>query len=204
VELKDLYILLRAKLHLVLISMAFFGLFGVGAYYFPNSFIASGSFFVTRTVDDNSGDYFAYEGYYAQQTAFSHSDTVLGLFNSVNVRKNALEGLGIVVNETSLRKFNRSIRVKKDSPQVITLNIKGKNISEAGSGWVALSKAVLNVHEVLNQKGDSRLSLSMVETIPVVHKAYRSILLNLIVGILFGTFISVTCVVFAGYVRKEL
>jgi len=205
VELKDLYILLRAKRYLIFLSAVLFGLFGIGVYYFfPQSFIASGSFFVVRMVEDNSGSYFAYEGYYAQQTAFSHSDTVLGLFNSVNVRKNALEGLGIVVNETSLRKLNRSIRVKKEAPQIITLNVKGRSISEAGSGWVALSKAVLNTHEILNQKGDPKLSLSMVESLPVVHKTYRSLYLSLIVGILFGVFMPVIYMVFAEYVRKEL
>lgn len=204
-ELKDLYILLKAKLHLVLISGIIFGLFGIGVYYFfPQSFIASGSFFVTRMVEDSSGNYFAYEGYYAQQTAFSHSDTVLGLFSSVNVRKNALEGLGIIVNETSLRKFNRSIRVKKEAPQIITLNVKGKSISEAGSGWVAFSKAVLNAHEILNQKGDPKLSLSMVENLPVVHKTYRSLYINLIAGILFGVFILITYLVFEEYIKKEL
>ena len=101
--------------HRVFLLVAFFVgiLAGAGFFFMPKTYTSSGSFYVRRSADTLKFKYFAYEGYYAQQTGLSYANTVQSLFESLDVRFEALNKLNIPTDTTNLIKYSRYIRAKR-------------------------------------------------------------------------------------------
>ena len=177
---------------------------GTGGYFFwPKTYTATGSFFVSRDVEKTSNEYFTFEGFYSQQSALSFTDTVIGLLESVDVRKESLLLLNITPDEAALRKLNRTIKIKKAAPQLITLKVAGKTKTEAREVWTALSEIALKTVTDLRENGDRSLHLTLLQKVPVVQEAYRNILLNFSTGFLFGILTAAISIFAKDYFSKE-
>ena len=178
-------------LSLLLVSLVF-GIAGVGLYYgLPVKYVASGSMYVKRAIEDGKGTYFTYEGYYNQQTAIAYTNTVMGLLESVDIRSKALQDLNMKVNEFSLRKLGKQVKVKKTGNQLITLNVTGASPQYAQALWTALALNTVNTAETLNKDSDRFLTISLVNQAPVVKEAFRNVWLNFFAGVGLG-FLSTT------------
>ena len=172
-----------------LLLLAFFFVGGVlGATYFslPGNYTATGSLFVKRAVDLTRFNYFAYEGYYGQQTALSYTNTLVAMMESIDLRKNSLDRLGIQVNEQSLIKYSRQIKVKKAGPQLITLTVKDRDFVNAQTLWNAVADSTIEISRNVNQTGDPFLNISKISEEPVIKPQYKPLWLCLPIGMMFG------------------
>ncbi|EKE00458.1 MAG: hypothetical protein ACD_22C00016G0001 [uncultured bacterium] len=161
----------------------------ISYYVLPQKYLATGSLFVHRTVDKGSSQFFTYEGYYGQQTAIAYTNTVAGILESTDIKSLALIHFDQKVNEQTLRKISKQIKVKKTSPQLLTLTIKG-NSSEAGLElWKYITRETIELTNVINKNGDPALQIAVLGN-PVVKAQYRNILINTVVGLGFGFLIS--------------
>ena len=92
----------------------------------PNRYTASGIFVISRS-NDSSDIFFTYEGYYAEQTAVSYTNSFLAIIQSDEVKKTALEELRGMATNQELNKLKRAVRIKKEGPRVVNLRIKASN-----------------------------------------------------------------------------
>jgi len=188
-ELKDFVKFLKKYLMYILVFGVASSALGVLAfYYFPAKYKASGNLFVSRKADEVSAEFFTYEGYYAQQTAHAYANTVGGLLESVDVKKRALESLGIPATEKTLRRLNRLLQVKRPALQIILVEVKGETSVEARNLWISLVKEVISVSKTVDEAGDSSISVLQLNDFPVVQPIYRNVYLFGLVGAGFGLF----------------
>lgn len=202
-EIKEIIKLVKTKTKIIFLVSLLFTVFGVGMYYgIPPKQTATGSFFIKRTVEEPSPEFFSYEGYYAQQAALSYSNTLSALFESVDIRSKALKSLDIPVNDKTLRKYGRQIKVKNVGPQVVTLTIKGDNTAQVVNFWAALSNSVLETTKALNQEGDKSITVTPLISEPIVQMTFSNVYANAIAGALFGFLVAVVSLSFASYLRE--
>ena len=158
----------------LLITAAFIGLvLGIIFYFLPSKYISSGSFYVSKKTD-KSLDFFTYEGYYAQQSAITYADSVITLAKSVDIKKDVLEKMNQPINEKNLRELNKSIKIKKAGPQIISLEIKGRTYELAEETWTKFSESLIKKSEEMNENSDEKLVVNTVSEKPLTRKAYRS------------------------------
>lgn len=177
------------------------GVLGFGAFkYLPQKYIASGSLLVSRKAQ-STGPAFSYEGYYAQQTARGYAETLIGFLESTDARKKALERLGITPDEAQLRQSKRNARVKKSAPQVVSLEVYRNSPYAAEDYWKALVAEVMEISTDFNNHfGDPLISVNLVDGSPVVYPAYRSVAIDILVGVGLG----LTFGLFAVFTREYI
>lgn len=179
------------------------GLLGVLLYYvIPQYYVASGSFYISRAINNGASNYFAYEGYYGQQTAISYTNTVMGLFESTDVKAQAIKTLGMEVNDQSLRKLKRSLSVKKLAPQVIYVTVEATSPEKASSTYQAVADATLSIAQKLNQSGDTQLQIEQVSKPPVIDDVFKNIFVNMLIGLGFGFVLSLGFLFLKKYLKK--
>jgi capsular polysaccharide biosynthesis protein len=184
-ELKDLFKVIKKHKN-VLLSFAVLGvILGALVYSLPTKYISTGSLYIKRAAD-TSTNFFTYEGYYSQQTALSYTSTVVGLLESVDIQSKALNKLNIPVDETTLRKYARYIKVKKSSPQIVELTVKGNSVESSKNLWEAVANEAVVVTQQLNANGDNKLDVSKISSQPVVKREYKSLWINIPAGILLA------------------
>jgi capsular polysaccharide biosynthesis protein len=182
-ELKYVYKKLIKQRVELLISLLAGVLLGIIFYLVPSKYVASGSFFVTRKINTESG-FFSYEGYYAQQTALTYTNSILSLMESVDVRKMVLESNKLPLSSKNMNMLNRIITVRKTGPQVIYLAVKGRTYDEAKNLWNSVSSVTVAAAYEIGRSGDENLSILPVSPQPLVGLPYKSIYLYAIVGAL--------------------
>lgn len=191
-EVKDIVIFLKKNyLHILLTGLILSSVGAVLYYLIPATYDATGSFFIKRNIDSSTGNYFTYEGYYSQQTALSYTNTLTGIFESEDIKSKALIDLGTKVNEQSIRRLGRNMKIKKSGPQLITLTVKGNTSEGAQATWLAITKATITTANFLNTNGDSKLTISQLNENPVVKMSFRNLYVNLLVGFGLGILLSV-------------
>ncbi len=196
-ELKDLLKLLDKNKRTLAIFMLTFGLLGIFSFWvLPKRYSATGSFFVQRKVEEPSDKYFAYQGYYAQQTAINYANTFATLLVTDDIKQETLIKLKIPVTEATMRNFNRDIAVKKAAPQLITLTISAYFENEAKDKWNTLSQTTLDKVKLLNASGDALINISQLETSPIVKENFRNVFLNLVIGIALGFIVGLSVIYF--------
>lgn len=164
---------------------------GVALYFFlPVKYTASGNLYVTRKIEPVSTE-FSYEGYYSQQAAFLYTKTVIKLLESLEIRKEVLNTLGVEPTDTVLQKYGRRITVRDTDSQLILLKVIADSSKEAATLWQSLVTTVVEKSALINKPGDLGISVSSVSGAPVVQKVYRSVWLNGLLGFGFGVFVAV-------------
>lgn len=202
-ELFEIITFLKKNLRII----ALFSLLGIAlgtAIYFmlPQKYQAIGSLYIHRATEKGDGTFFTYEGYYGQQTAQTYTNTVIGLLESTSLKKDALNNLNIPVTDQSIRKLSQQIKVKKSSPQLITLTVKDTTPQKAFELWQFLSAETIETTRRLNQTGDPLMQISVVRD-PVIKDEFRSLPLNLLAGLLLGTMTGVFGTALFSYGRKK-
>jgi hypothetical protein len=162
--------------------------------FFPQKYIATGALLVSRRAQTPAAGVFSYEGYYAQQTARGYAETLIGMLESTDARRKALESLGITPNEADLRQAKRSVRVKKSAPQVVILEVRKYDPNKADDYWKALVSEVMDISGNFNARfGDPLISVNTVEGSPTVYPAYKNVFIDVLVGaglgLVFGLFV---------------
>jgi capsular polysaccharide biosynthesis protein len=160
----------------IVISIILGALLGVATYFLPPKYISSGSFYIKRSISGEK-NYFTYEGYYGQQTALSYTNSVTALAESLDIKRLVLDKLNIDVNEESLRKLSRMIKIKKTGPQIILITVKADSYTTSENIWNKLSESLLTTTYEINKDGDPNLMVEKVSERPVVKEGYRSIIL---------------------------
>lgn len=184
-ELKLLFKVIKKYSKTMYICAIIGALLGIIAYFIPSKYISTGSFYIKRSADANIS-FFTYEGYYSQQTALSYTNTVVGLLESVDIQSKALSKLNIPINEVSLRRYAKYIKVKKSGPQLVTLTVKGNSFADSKNLWGAVADELVVANQQLNVNGDNKLNVSKISLQPVVKKEYRSLWLHIPAGILLA------------------
>jgi len=185
-ELKQVLKNLKKYKIALLLSAVVGVLAGLVFYLAPKTYYATGSLYVTRAIDDVKFKYFAYEGYYAQQTGASHTNNVLALIESLDIRSEALKKLSIPVNTSNLRKYSSMIKVRRTGPQIITLAVKGKTADQVGKLWDSITNVAIEKNRQVNLNGDSFLNVSKISENPVVKEQYKPLWLCLVFGFVFA------------------
>lgn len=175
-EIKEITKKLAKYRSQILIFIILGAVLGVGTYFLPPKYIASGSFYIKRSISGEK-NYFTYEGYYGQQTALAYTNSVVALAESLDIKRLVLDKLKIDVNEESLRKLSRMVRVKKTGPQVISITVKADAYSLSENIWTKLSESLLSTTYEINKDGDPNLMVVKISDRPVVKEGYRSMLL---------------------------
>ena len=184
-ELKQIIKKIRRYKWSFLASVGVGAVLGILIYFLPPKYLASGSFYVKRSISGER-NFFTYEGYYGQQTALSYTNSVVALLESLDLKKVVLEKMGIKVNEQTLRKFSHLVKVRKTGPQIISVTVKGKSYKEAENIWDKLSETLIATTQEINKNGDPNLSVAPVSSQPVVKETYRSLYLFGIAGALIS------------------
>ncbi len=153
----------------------------------PGKYIVSGTFFIGRTTDKMSTAFFTYEGYYAQQTAQSYTNSAIAVLESDDLKKQTLEELGVHPTSQNIKKLTRSIQVTKEGPQVISLSVRDRSQSNALATFKSLSKNFIAESVGLNYNADQNLSIAQLNSEPVIKNPYPQPVLMGIGGALFGT-----------------
>ncbi|MFH1896047.1 MAG: hypothetical protein ABH814_01040 [bacterium] len=162
-ELKQVLQKLKESWRLVVV-FGVIGLFIAGGYLFlrPHPiYEARALFFVTRTAQEPQDDYYAYDGFHAQQTAYHYTDTLVGL----------------------AREFKASKVVRK-SEQLVQVALVGKDIGEPE--LLDLTAKLAQTFEELSLAGDPAVKLVEVAGSREVTAVTANIILTLLVGILGG------------------
>jgi len=159
-------------------------LLGFTAFAIPASYNASGSIYVGRVTDRNTG-FFTYEGYYGQQTALAYTNSVLALIQSPDLLKDTLVDLNLPTDDFQMWKLKQSISVKKSGPQtqVINLSLKAKTQEEAVKKWNTVFDNVASYTNNISVQSDPSLKIYKVSEYPVVRQGFRSLPVFLVVGV---------------------
>ena len=199
-ELKDITKILKKYKRKIAFS-AFIG-FGFGALLtlLPPKYISSGSLYVKRGIDP-SLEYFTYEGYYAQQTALSYTNSIVAILESPDIKKKVLELMNLPVNERNIRELNRMIKVKKTGPQVIIVTVKNKNYDTSIGIWDKTVNSLVGMTTDMNKNGDENLGVSLVSKQPVVKRSYKSFYLFSIAGSLIALTLSLFFISIKEYLK---
>jgi capsular polysaccharide biosynthesis protein len=201
-ELKQLLNKITAEKKLLSLIVLLGLFFGILYAYLPAKHIASGSFYIKRMAEGSS-NFFTYEGYYAQQSAVAYTNTVMGLFESTDLQSKALAAIRIKVDEYSLRKYGRDIKVKKAGPQLVTLTVKGNTEETAVNLWKSMATNTIETAAQINVQGDPRLSISQITTEPVLRKEYKPWYLCIPLGLLGGLATGITWVAAKYYLKED-
>lgn len=182
---------IKTNFRYIVLSAVLGGVIGLLVFYFfPFDYKATGSLFVSREPDLIQREEFTYEGYYAQRTADSYTETVIGILESDSLHKKVLQSLGTPVNENSLRSLRKNITVRSKAPQLVYLQVESKDKDEAQIVWETISDELVQVSQDLNRvEGDPKLFVQPV-TEPVITETYKDLVLFTAVGVLVGAFIS--------------
>ncbi len=199
-ELKEIFDFYKKYFKLVLFLTLISTFIGIILFYvLPVKYKAVGSIFVSREIDALRRNEFTYEGFYAQQNASEYTKTLVGILESVEVRQKAIEKLGVPVTESNLRKVKRSLKIKKVAPQVVSLEVKKNTSEEAEALWNYISEETLYASKFINERGDSGISLIVLENSPVVHEVFKELWFYSFIGFAFGVFGSTFYAAFKEY-----
>ena len=183
-EIKEIVKNLSKHSQVLILSSVAGVLLGYLFYLGPKPYYATGSFYIKRSVDTTRFNYFAYEGYYGQQTGLSYTNTVLALFESLDIRYKALTNINLPTDINNLRKYSGMITVKKAGPLLITLTVKGWTQEKAEALWNSMANTTIEKSRQINTTGDPLLSISKISENPVVKVQYRPLWICLAFGLI--------------------
>jgi capsular polysaccharide biosynthesis protein len=200
-ELKDILKILnkrRAEIGLFVLCGSFLGL---AASFLPGKFKTELSYFVGRAADKPSTEFFTYEGFYAQQTAQSFTNTAVALLESQNLKRSVLGELELPVTDNNIRKLTKSYRVTKNGPQVITLTVADYDYDKSLNTFTAISEKFLEAGEKVSSGSDENISVTPLSDEPVVRQEQRPFIYFVTGGLLFGLALSLLKLAFKEYIK---
>lgn len=187
----DLVKTLRRSLHNIILAGLFLGFLGALTYFvLPPRYVASGTLYVTRTLerpDLSDGDnVFLYEGFYASQNAQAYTASLIGILQSRDIHSKVLTDIQQEINNKNLKTIRRSIKISKQTPQLISLQTKGNTPVSAEGLWGSLVNNLEEFNKDAGRASDPNLRIVRVAEKPVVLESFRNIYLNFIIGASIG------------------
>ncbi len=200
-ELREIIKKIKRNRKIVVTSILGGILLGILIYNLPSRYSSSGSLYVKRSIEP-SEKFFTYEGYYAQQSAQSYTNSFMALVESQDIRKKTLESIGTPITDKNLRKLDRIIKVKKTGPQVISVKVTDSNYDYSEKVWMALTKSVIDTSKELNEGGDKNISVSTVSETPLVEETYKSPYIFSLAGMVIGLSIGCLFICVKEYIKE--
>lgn len=203
-ELKEYLSIFKRYLRLLLAVSVIFGIAGfIFSQFLPIKYRASTTLFVKREVEAPNPNYFTYEGYHAQMTAQKYADTVLGFLESEDIVKRALEVMSLAPTQKMIGEISAAIFAKKTAPQLVFLTVTRKEATESARLASALVQATKERSDLLNEKGDTALSIDTLNPEPIVKMQKPHPKLNALVSALTGFLLSTVAVFVWEYLRED-
>lgn len=202
-ELREAVGLARDYFRVVLLGGAFLSLAAVLiSLVLPKTYKASLTLYVQQQPQSSPGEFYSYDGYYAQQTAERFTRTVAGLLQDPGIVKTAAEKSGYPTDQRSLRAFSRAIKVRETAPQLVFLSVFKESSPSARKLVAALSAAAIQKVEILNKEGGGRLRVSPLDQEPLWEEQVSYPLLNGLVAFLAGVVLSLLGIALVRYLRS--
>jgi len=174
-------------------------LLGTIYYYLPKNYYTSGTLYITRKVEQNSAEYFKYEGYYGQQAAISFTENVISVLESTDIQSKTLSEMKNEVTKVNLLKLKRNVTIKKSSPQVITITTKDATSKRSNEIWNNIVNiSIKNIEEINNASGDPYLKITKIGE-PLTTQNYYPLYICAIVGAGISFFVYLSLVVLKSY-----
>ena len=168
----------------------------------PTVYLARGTILVGRPSETGLSE-FTFEGYYAQQTAESATETVRGMLLSWDLGAAVLAEPGEEVNSVSRRIWSRRIKTRIAGPQLIELVVKDTNQSRAISLWEGLYQQTANQLVNLDPTTQSPTYLHRLSSTPLTETDSPQPYLSALVGGGLSLVLAYTTLVLAEYRRKQ-
>ena len=200
-ELKEIIKILNKKRREIGLFIICGGLLGLAMSFLPGKFKTEISYFVGRAADKPSTEFFTYEGYYAQQTAQSYTNTAIALLESQDLKRFVLSELGFPVTDINIRKLSRNYRVSKNGPQVITLSVTDYDYAKSLNTFTAISSKFLETGEKISSGTDENISVTSLSNEPVLRQEQRPFINYLLGGLLTGLAVSLLKIALKEYLR---
>lgn len=157
----------------------------------PVNYRSSLNLYVSRKIQEPSDKYYTFDGYYSQQAAERYTQTVIGILQSREVLRGAAASSSLPVDEIFLKQLSRSVRVREDAPQLISLVVTRPNREQSVALNLGLATAAIGKLTTLNQTGDRDLTIEEVSTTPIVEILQPMPGLNSVLAFIVGlTFFS--------------
>ncbi|GIW69384.1 MAG: hypothetical protein KatS3mg101_0131 [Patescibacteria group bacterium] len=200
-ELREILKKLNTRKKELLILTVSGGILGIIATFIPGKYVAEGYYFIGRVADKPSNEFFTYEGYYAQQTAQSYTNTAIALLESENIKSAVLGDLKLAVTDNNLRKLSRTYKVYKKGPQVVSLAVADYNNEKTLKIYDSLSKRFLEAGEKITNASDENIKVLPISEEPVVKRDQRPLPNYLFSGLLIGLAFSLLKFSFKEYIK---
>ena len=185
-ELKEILRKLNKARSEILILTLCGGILGIGVSFIPGKYRAEGYYFIGRVADKPSSEFFTYEGYYAQQTAQSYTNTAIAILESESLKSAVLEDLKIPVTDNNLKKLSRSYKVYKKGPQVVSLVVTDYNYKKTLDVFSSISNRFLETGENITSESDENIKVLPLSEEPVAKREHRPFPNYLAGGLLIG------------------
>ena len=173
-------------------------------YYTPKNYYTVGSLYITRKIEQGSEEYFKYEGYYSQQAAISYTENIISTLESNDMYSATLSDMNMETTSVNLRELKRNVSVKKDSPQVITLTVKGGSRFKTQEIWNTLIKnSITKLNDINKDFGDVNLSINKLEEAPVTTQSYYPLYICIGIGAGLLTLLYSSIGILKNYMKEE-
>ncbi len=156
----------------------------------PNQYTASGLIIVTRVVETDTPDFFAYEGYYAQQNAQNYLATFQSIVESPGNIKNALN-----ISDAATENITRLVSVQRAGSQSLSLKVKGASPSTTVGTWNKLVASAIETHTKHKDQADPLINMYVAAGSPVVAHTYPA--WYKVFGLGFVIYLVLTCLISA-------
>lgn len=200
-ELKEILKKLNKRKKEIIILTLCGGIFGIAATFIPGKYRAEGYYFIGRVADKPSSEFFTYEGYYAQQTAQSYTNTAIAVLESENIKSAVLEDLKLPVTDSNIRKLSRSYKVYKRGPQVVSLVAADYNNEKTLRIYSSISERFLEAGEKIINESDENIKVLPLSEEPVVKREQRPLPNYLAGGLLIGLALALLKFSFKEYIK---
>ncbi len=200
-ELKEILKKLnKAKNEIIILTLCG-GILGIAASFIPGKYRAEGYYFIGRVADKPSNEFFTYEGYYAQQTAQSYTNTAIAVLESENIKSAVLEDLKLPVTDTNIRKLSRTYKVYKKGPQVVSLVVADYNNGKTLRIYSSISERFLEAGEKITNESDENIKVLPLSEEPVVKREQRPLPNYLAGGLLIALAFALLKFSFKEYIK---
>ncbi len=185
-EFKEIIKIIKMNRTVLVIFALVGSLLGTALSFVPGKYRVEGSFFIGRKADVPSTEFFTYEGYYAQQTAQSYTNTAVALLESQDLKKAVLEQMEIPVTDNNVRKLTKSFRISKIGPQVITLTVRNPEENKSEEIFKTLASNFLNMGEKISAESDENISVIPISEFPVKRQEQMPLIPCVMWGFMVG------------------
>lgn len=203
-ELREYFKLLTKYWEKVLLSGV---VFGVLAYtissFFPTKFQALVTVYVQRVPEKSPAGDYTYDGFYAQKAAEAYTDTVFGFLEGRDILQRAAKVANLPSDPESLKGFVKKVKIEKIAPQLIEVKVTLGDKEVAKNLVLALAQSAQERVSLLNQEGDTSLTVNLANPEPLVTEVKLWKELNAVVGFFAGLLLIMSLIFFVEYLKAD-